>query len=660
MSLIISNAQLSPEVQVHRWFGGAPWLNVSTSAPDERSTSLWTVLHADILAGMANTMSFILAGPTMSLGQAFHLRGYVDDIVENTILSYPPRDFHDDYVYDHSTYGNVFHEAYQNLLRVSSENGVVYPSQENENYVRHFGFKGNLRSKLSVMPMVSGGNILHLSGGVSSSNGVYMPFFPGYQNEKANAVIQSLNPLTLTFNSTSTGSVRPRFVDFLDYLKSGWYSTCNGPNDSNFAVINHSWDTTISKLGYTHFSNGDVSVSYHVVARNLTTGSKWEWDSSWKFSSKFTYSLTTPTVGAAIVTHNGWTLGTTAKLTVSNYRCLANNVRPTPSSFTREALLFTREILLDVPVNFTQATFGKVWSNGVSVHPMFDTIRDNFSRSVSDNWSHVTPSSAFSSVDALGSMESSVGNNVLQTLVKVPDIASALPRLEEAISVLGKLVRRDLSFSTFREILDLATSTHLQVSFQWRPYYELLTKYLPEIVSMFPMLLSPKKLALGYGSFSYNFSNEFGRKSVSLVTRTKVVADVTLNGLLSPVLSLDAMGLLPTFSRGWDLVPFSFAVNWFTGWNRILRNLELIGASSLIPIAYVHSYLLTSPLTTAELDAVSASSTGILPAQVRVYIRDKTLYPPFPKYSRFPFGVPATFPSLGLVGSLLYQLFLKG
>jgi hypothetical protein len=70
----------------------------------------------------------------------------------------------------------------------------------------------------------------------------------------------------------------------------------------------------------------------------------------------------------------------------------------------------------------------------------------------------------------------------------------------------------------------------------------------------------------------------------------------------------------------------------------------------------VHTYTFTSPFMEGELDALSASPLGNQETGLRVYIRDKTHYAPIPRYSRFPFGIPSSFPHTGILGSLIYQL----
>jgi hypothetical protein len=217
-------------------------------------------------------------------------------------------------------------------------------------------------------------------------------------------------------------------------------------------------------------------------------------------------------------------------------------------------------------------------------------------------------------------------------------------------------VKRDLRLSTFKEILDLATSTHLQAVFEWRPYYELLTRYIPQVLSTMDSIGDIRTNSIGYGSFSFKFTNEFGRKEVTLKTRTKIVMDASPSGLLSAAVGLDALGLLPKASNLWDLLPFTFVVNWFTGVGEAIRRAEYATFLASVPAYYVHTYTLSSPLSDDELDLLKMSSSISEPACLRIYVRDVTNRPPFPRDTRFGFGLPSGIPSVGSLGSLLYQL----
>lgn len=295
----------------------------------------------------------------------------------------------------------------------------------------------------------------------------------------------------------------------------------------------------------------------------------------------------------------------------------------------------------------------------VGANYSIDNILHNFRRNVDEDYLHIVPSSLFSTVAAFQSAEGYLGVNVLQNLAKIPGIVNSLPQIREAVSILGSLVRRDLSFSTLKEILDLATSTHLQAEFQWRPYMALMTQYLPKMIATIHDLGLPAGVVVGYGSYRKTLSLAFSRKEVTLQTRTKIVMDASPSGLLSAVLGVDALGLLPKASNLWDLIPFTFVVNWFTGVGAAIRRAEYSLLLATIPAYFVHTYTISSPFLDSELSSMKMSGSQPDFPYLRLYYRDVSHFSPAVRDSKFGFGIPTELPNSGILGSLLYQLFLS-
>ena len=265
----------------------------------------------------------------------------------------------------------------------------------------------------------------------------------------------------------------------------------------------------------------------------------------------------------------------------------------------------------------------------------------------------------FSSVDAIYNLEKSPGINLLQNLQKIPDIASAIPQITEGIDVASRILRRDLSLSTFKEVLDLVTSTKLQSDFQWRPFLKVFTEYVPRISSMLAAFRVERPSAVGRGSYRFAFPpGTAGRDELTLVCRTKIVLDTSYQSWLQTILGVDALGLLPKVSNLWDLVPFTFVVNWFTGVGQSLRNIEYSLLLADMPAYYVHSYTFQSPYSQRELTLANMTNVSQHRFSLRVFIRDVSLYSPTPRDTKFGFGIPTQLPPLGTMGSLLYQLLL--
>jgi hypothetical protein len=297
--------------------------------------------------------------------------------------------------------------------------------------------------------------------------------------------------------------------------------------------------------------------------------------------------------------------------------------------------------------------------------PDMDSYNDNpfytalysFKAAVDRDWHHVTPSALFSVVSAIQSIEHGTSTDVLQTVAKLPEYKSMVPKIKEAIKILSDISRKDLKASTIKEILDLAAGTILQSSFQWRPLLQLLQTELPKMVSSLSSMHDTSKLVVGRGSWNFEFpESSFGRVHSHLMTRSKIVLDVSNRSLAASLFGADAIGVLPKPSNLWDLVPYSFVLNWFTGIGQSMKRAEYAILLMTIPAYYVHTYAITTPLTTEELALWSVSTSSIDPLSMKVFYRDVSLYTPFPMDSKFGFGIPTSLPPIGTIGALLYQM----
>lgn len=283
---------------------------------------------------------------------------------------------------------------------------------------------------------------------------------------------------------------------------------------------------------------------------------------------------------------------------------------------------------------------------------------DSFRDSVRIQWRDIVPASMFSAVKALQEVQLGTSTDVLQTLYKLPGYRDMLPKVIDAVKILGDIYRRDLSASTIREVLDLASATTLQANFQWRPVSQLVTTELPKIARAVSVLTEDRKVSIGRGSWSFDFApNTFGRDSSHLLVRTKIVLDVSSRSLAASLLGYDALGIIPKPSNLWDLLPFTFIVNWFTGVGPAIRRAEYSLLMSTLPAYYVHTYAITSPLTSNEMTLWSMSSSLGDSLSMKEFDRDVSHFSPLPRDSKFGFGIPTELPSLGVLGSLLYQLF---
>jgi hypothetical protein len=413
-------------------------------------------------------------------------------------------------------------------------------------------------------------------------------------------------------------------------------------------------DRRLSALKY-NLEKSRLYIEYHIRFANLTQGDTWDWDSFVEINLFPSPPSIDPTIGLFIpiqytsptfygfgnVTFTGWSgsLGRLSDRQEGVAPFMAAPIllsEPTPIVAAEQAIL---------EKGYDQLSSGRFLSI--------------FNEAVNGEFYAIAPSSCFSAVDAFLDAESDIGVDSLQNLYKIPQIASAIPQLKEGIDLLSRLLRRDLSLVTLKELLDLVTSTHLQANFQWLPYYRLFIVYLPQMISTLRSARHTSKRLVGYGSFSFDLSNCFGRESVHLVTRSKIVLDESLLGLLSTLIDFDVLGIVPKASNLWDLIPFSFVANWFTGVGASIKRAEYSALIATVPAYFVHTYTLSSPLHRDELTSLQMVNAASEPSSLRIFRRDVTTYPPVPRDSKFGFGIPTKFPPLGTLASLLYQLIFS-
>jgi len=573
---------------------------------------------------------FICPSFSRNVAEWWGLRGYDGVDSDIHISDKPYTDKHVDWSrHDAHYYGN-FYRNLELFGAVLSGKAFVVPSPTNEHFIRHDNLSGELIAGQTDIPTYVDDYEFF---------GTTVPIHNPHGNIYIDLTVNTVLPLSVTISPGYQGGFLPNLVDLLRFLEDGYEVTD--------LAHGYSYSRRLSAMRYS-ISSAGIDIRYHMYARSNVSGAVYEWDS--RIEVPF---LAPPSVGIPIEGmsyHNP----SASTVTFSYSNALVDgdttDIGPLSDSYSTQ---------LAYPVALSQPppldTDG-IWRVETHYVPKLKSLLFDYSSRFADAYYDITPSSMFSTVDAFKAAEGYLGTNILQNLQKLPGIASALPHLREAVSVMSRVLHRDLSVSTLKEILDLATSTHLQASFEWRPYIGVVTTYVPQMISTLHSVGLPSKNAIGYGSFRYKLSNELGREEVTLLTRTKIVMTTSPSGLLAAVTGADALGVLPKASNLWDLLPFTFVVNWFTGVGESLRRAEYSLLLATIPAYFVHTYIASSPLSVKELDSLKMSSSSTEPASLRMFYRDVSLYSPFPRDSRFGFGIPKDMPFMGVLGSLLYQL----
>ena len=146
--------------------------------------------------------------------------------------------------------------------------------------------------------------------------------------------------------------------------------------------------------------------------------------------------------------------------------------------------------------------------------------------------------------------------------------------------------------------------------------------------------------------------------TLKLVTRSKIRFISDPSTLWGQMLMANSVGLLPTLSRIWNLLPFSFVVDWFTNMSKRLHLVDdQVLWLALRVVFCTHSYQVTYyPSDERLLEFNLKNAPGGEPFGVSTYIREFTRITPRLVDSPIDFLRPTKGPDPVTVGSLLWQL----
>lgn len=285
--------------------------------------------------------------------------------------------------------------------------------------------------------------------------------------------------------------------------------------------------------------------------------------------------------------------------------------------------------------------------------------RTDFHRSVIESlMSDVRPSSFLSSADALNKHLEALSTNHIQTLQKLGAIMDLLPELTKLPRILSRISNGDLS--ALKDLIDYITDAILRYKFSQAPAARAIEEIAGSDVQRYLESLARSTDYTIYGDFTYVFPddvNPYGRGSLVLVTRSKIRISQDLSTMVGSLLMANSVGLLPTLSRIWEILPFSFVVDWFTRMNKRLKLVD----TQLLYMAFrthwcVHSYKFLYYPDISELLDYGLESAEDQPFHISAYVREKSVWMPRLRDSRLDFLAAGSLNPL-TSGALAWQLF---
>jgi hypothetical protein len=257
---------------------------------------------------------------------------------------------------------------------------------------------------------------------------------------------------------------------------------------------------------------------------------------------------------------------------------------------------------------------------------------------VEDEMRHLRGASYLSSGNALDSAKDELSSNFLESLSEIREIHRLLPDTKPLSKMLNATKKAGLFSGTLR-FADVLTNSYLLYKFGYQPLVgdlenvgRLLDSKADEI-----LLRSSNGITL-YGKHVFVFPSWSPLAGLTLTTRTKLRCKIPRASVIAMMLPLEQAGIAPKLSNLWDLVPFSFVVDWFANIGERISFAEgyvsLLTAKSDIS---VHSYTLESRLDEEGSKFVKNLSFQADEVTYRYYRREFSRFVSAPKMSKYDF-----------------------
>lgn len=284
------------------------------------------------------------------------------------------------------------------------------------------------------------------------------------------------------------------------------------------------------------------------------------------------------------------------------------------------------------------------------------SLIDTFSAMVLADMRSLRPSAARSFSDAVSNFEEVISTNMLETLSEMSSIFEVLPDIKK-IPQFMLLLKKGKFIAAFDVLLDFATGTNLQYQFGTAPNVQTAREIIDRAPRIKERLLSLSSPRTAYGNFYYEFpKGTYGYEYSTLVTRTKVRISGSESALAKAIQASAALGVQPNLENFWEVIPYSFAIDWFVNLGDRFANIDAQLKAFVYEIEYcVHSYTVTNVIDEENLKRYGLESEESDFPALRFYRREVSHLPPSLRDSKYNFEDPTGPRNKGIVGSLIYQ-----
>jgi hypothetical protein len=167
-----------------------------------------------------------------------------------------------------------------------------------------------------------------------------------------------------------------------------------------------------------------------------------------------------------------------------------------------------------------------------------------------------------SAVDAMENFLSGANSNYIESLSEIGEILSPL----DVVRAARKVITDPKDPSTLVAILKLLANANLAYKFGVVPTVadaKDIARQIPRLLKKLNESIFVDQTAYGKASVSLPDGTIPGFTNCHVTLRTKARLRVDPDGLLSTVFTLEQMGALPTLSRLWDVIPYSWLADYF-------------------------------------------------------------------------------------------------
>jgi hypothetical protein len=274
------------------------------------------------------------------------------------------------------------------------------------------------------------------------------------------------------------------------------------------------------------------------------------------------------------------------------------------------------------------------------------------------------PAVFFSTKDAVEKHFDQLESNHIEALLELRDLGDLL----NPIQLMRRISARKLTgYRLLIALFDLLTDVKLLYSFGIAPTIsdaKDIVKRSRDIRTKYFILADFSKIVTTYGDFLYSIEDEIIAPFdyMILKARSKVRLSLSADSVLMALLPVRSLGLLPSLSQLWDLVPLSFLADWFTPIDEYLDAVDTQAIFLGLECHYaVHSVNLSYTFSQDDramfdFGFLGEGSEVFEESGYRLYVRWVDGNLPVLTSSRLDFFGGPHIPDYGTLGSLLYKI----